>query len=290
MPYSLDLIRDIARRHGLHDEPVLLPEGGMVNDAYLIGEAVLRIVREGNDEECDPEAAREAALVPLAIAAGVRTPELIAADPIAAHAPRPYTIYRRAHGSLMGFEKGHPTEYGRAYRTLGQEIYKISTINVPEELAGMLRIDEPPNPRESLKRTVDKGAITVDDAREIEAWLDQLEPRVVPPSEHVFIHNDLHPWNLMVDPESRELSWILDWGDAGSGDLAKEFCSMPFAALPEMIAGFKEAGGTWTDDLTLRCTLYGLVLALWEVRSLEERKFERNWWRMPVDGWRAIIS
>src|SRR5688572_29493172 len=78
VPYPVELIRDIASRHGIEGDVRLLPDGGMVNEAWRIGEdAILRIVRPEMDQECDTEAAREAAVVPLTRAAGVRTPKLL---------------------------------------------------------------------------------------------------------------------------------------------------------------------------------------------------------------------
>ena len=66
MPYSVDLIQSIAERHGVSGDPKLMPKGGMVNEAWAIGEEhILRIVEEGKDAECDDESPREAAVVPL---------------------------------------------------------------------------------------------------------------------------------------------------------------------------------------------------------------------------------
>ena len=261
-----------------------------MNDAYRIGDAVLRIVREDGDKECDDEAAREAAVVPLALQAGVKTPELIAADPTAQHAPRPYTLYRRAAGTLMGYSDRHPSTFQHAYRELGREILKIAGIPTPEGPVWHYRSGDLPNPRQSLETTLAAGAISEPDALEIGEWLDEVEPAMQEPEQPVLLHNDLHPWNLMVDPDTHQLTAILDWGDAGPGDPAREFCSMPVLAIESMIEGYVEAGGRWTDPMALRARMYGLELALWELRSLDRLQFKPTWWRFPEGGWRGLVG
>jgi aminoglycoside phosphotransferase (APT) family kinase protein len=100
----------------------------------------------------------------------------------------------------------------------------------------------------------------------------------------VFLHQDIHPWNLFVDAKSGTLSAIIDWGDAAFGDPAGEFASMPMCAVPAMLEGYRDTGGVVDGRLKQRALSLGLALSLWEIRELDEARFARQWWRHPRGG------
>jgi len=90
---------------------------------------------------------------------------------------------------------------------------------------------------------------------------------------------------MFADPDTRELTAIIDWGDAAWGDPAIEFASMPLVALREMFEGYEEAGGQVDRHLVARSLHLGIGLALWELRDLDPVRFNRQWWRMSPGGW-----
>lgn len=100
----------------------------------------------------------------------------------------------------------------------------------------------------------------------------------------------LTKWNLLVDPDNGALASIIDWGDAGHGDPAFDFASMPLFAIPTMLAGYREAAGDVDDGFLARTLWGGMMLALWEIRELDASAFDRSWWRMPPRGWSAMAE
>ena len=282
--YSFELLREIARLHNLQGEPRLLPSSGMVNEAWLVGETVVRVIRE---EKCDDEAERESWVVPLVSAAGVPTPELLAADLSRVIVPRPYTVYRRAKGVLLADAPGEPESYGHLYRELGRVLAGIGRISVPEERQSGLRGSSEMDAAEQLKRSVDAGAVPLAEVRAVEAIIERLDSYAAQAAPSRFAHRDLHPWNFFVDPDSGALECIIDWGDAAWGEPAMEFASMPLCALQPMLEGYREAGEPVDISLIVRALQIGVALALWELRGLDSEVFARQWWRCPVSGWEA---
>jgi aminoglycoside phosphotransferase (APT) family kinase protein len=259
-----------------------MPSTGMVNEAWSIGDGfVLRIIRL---EECDEEASREAAVVPLLVEAGIRTPALVAADFSHEHTPRPYTIYERAPGVLMAdCEPGSAFE--PAYSEIGRQAAALHAMAVTEDLRPKLRERETLEAGETIAKARDAGVIDAQEADEIERWFAEVLLASGEPGGECIVHADIHPWNATVLPESGELGSILDWGDTSLGEPAIEFASMPLFATAAMLSGYREAGGSVDAGLVGRALLYGLRLGLWEMRMLDTKNFDRGWWRMPVGGW-----
>lgn len=285
MPFELSIIEAIARKHGLGGKPSLLPASGMVNEAWAIGDDfILRITRE---EECDDEAKREAAVVPLAIQAGIRTPELIAVSYEKDIVDRPYTVYRRAAGVLLGALDDDPAVYLETYRELGREIAPLQNAKVPDEALPLLSKSGSRGPRVVLDAALESGNLAPEHHAEMLDWLETIEPRLGDTTE-VLTHVDIHPWNLMVDPDTRELTAIIDWGDSGMRDPSVEFTSMPLVAVPPMLQGYKEAGGHVDDAFIARAMYRGVGLAGWEIQEGDMVNYRRQWWRMPVGGWPDI--
>jgi aminoglycoside phosphotransferase (APT) family kinase protein len=276
----IDVVRRIAARHAIAGEPVQLAGTGMINDAWRIGDHVLRMIRNASE---DPEVAREIMVAPLVAAEGVRTPPLVAFDVAAGFAPRPYTIYRWVEGALLGESPRDPRELAAAYHALGGELARIARVD-PARLPDLQRralFD----PRAQIQRALVAGAMTPAAADEVTAWLATLEPILGAPARETFVHRDIHPWNLMIDAAG-ELVAIIDWGDASIGDPALELAGMPLVALPDMLAGYRAGGGVVDRALIARAIWGGIALAAWELRELDPAVFDRRWWRMPLGGWR----
>ena len=296
MPYPESLIRSIADRHGLVGSIELLPKGGMVNEAWAIGDAhILRIVMEGRDAECDTEAAREGVVVPLLVEAGVTTPRLVAAD--TEFAPRPYTIYERAPGELIGFSPHGYAHYEEAWRQLGRDYIALHGIQMTDAMKEHVTSAEAVDVEKWVGKALDKSAITREEARDILLTAEKWASIGGTPPAPRLVHNDVHPWNLMGDPTTGRLTAILDWGDASLGDPARDFAMMPLQCVPAMLEGYRERelqSASRTQDFSLalaaRALVVGLSVALFEVRTPEMSEFERKWWRMPPGGWSEMKS
>lgn len=285
MKFSKDIATTIARRHGIGGEVELLPNSGMVNEAWLLdGKFVLRITIEA---QAFDEAEREAFVVPLARAAGVLTPDLIAVDTTQELVNAPYTIYERAEGELLGSLDTDPNLFEEAYRETGRQFALIHSIDVPEADRHRLHRSFEYDSDKQLLKALNEGKL-LEDRAEIEKWERRLADLHGEPSQYVFLHQDVHPWNMFVSGKS--LTAIIDWGDAAFGDRAGEFASMPYCAVRPMFEGYKEAGGSLDESALARSLHCGLALAIWEARALEVERFRRQWWRLPPGGFPEMFA
>lgn len=263
---------------------MLLPKGGMVNEAWAIGEGhILRIVAEDRDKECDDEAMREAAVVPLVVGAGITAPRLVAAD--AESGPRPYTIYEMARGELIGFSGRDYAHFMPAYRQMGRDFAALHSIEVPDDVRAVLRGADVYDFEKWIKRALERGVATEATANDIAQTIARWRDIGGEPTAQCLIHHDLHPWNAMGDPVTGELTAILDWGDSSYGDPARDFSMMPLPCLSAMLDGYAESGGKVDAAFVARSLVVGTTAGLFEISTPEMAEFDRRWWRMPPGGW-----
>jgi len=288
MPLPLEVVDRIASAHEIGGGRELMAASGMVNEAWLLdGRYVLRITV--NEDGVD-EAAREAWVVPLVRSAGILSPELIVEDSTRSVVEFPYTIYARAEGELLGHLESDPSSFSRAYCELGREIASLHAIEITEELRRGLRESFTYADYSKVAETLDAGKINHSEAREIEKWIETLTNLISDRSRRAFLHQDIHPWNILVHPTTKALTAIIDWGDAAWGDPAGEFSSMPLVAMPTMFSGYVEAGGHIDEGMRARALLLGLGLQMWELRELDELRFNRRWWRHTQGGFDQAFS
>lgn len=283
MHYSSSLIESLARAHGIEGEVTRLPSGGIINEAWLVGEAhVLRIAFR---EDCEEEAEREALVVPLAVRAGIRTPKLAVCDSTKTLAPMPYTIYERAKGVLLGYEDADYAKFEPAFEDIGREIARLGRVEAPDEVREKIGPGREANVRRALMKVGEAGAVSQVEVEDISGFLDELEPTIGEPPNRALVHQDWHPWNIFVAEDGSRLTSIIDWGDAAFGDPAMEFASMPLAMHAGMMRGYIEEGGVPDPGFERRAIWYGICFGLWELIQLSEADFDRRWWRMPPGGW-----
>ncbi|MFN8098087.1 MAG: aminoglycoside phosphotransferase family protein [Dermatophilaceae bacterium] len=93
-----------------------------------------------------------------------------------------------------------------------------------------------------------------------ERFLNRPAPRH--PERIVLCHNDLGEDHIFVDPESQELTGIIDWSDAMLGDPARDFALVLFdlgdAALEAALAAY----GSLDQGLAERTTWYAACAGL----------------------------
>lgn len=237
-----------------------LDDTGFVNWVYAVG--VDLILRVNKLEVEDEDAYTEAVAVPVAIAAGIRTPKLLDADLTKSILPTVASLYERAPGATLGRIHVDQRELPALYRELGREVGHLHT-----------RVKECPDPNGWLdkaglfdaRKELDRAraamkveAVTYD---WLASWLDVLEPSLSG-APIVFLHNDLHSFNTMVTEGPLRLSAILDWGDAAWGDPALEFETMPIWAVDWMLEGYREAGATVDETFHGRLLWHDIGAAL----------------------------
>ena len=112
------------------------------------------------------------------------------------------------------------------------------------------RLDEPGRTVDAeplLRAAVDEGAIHRDNARTLEQWLDGLRDAVVGAAGYRrFLHDDVQPANVMAD--RGDYRALIDWGDAGWGDPALDFRTLPARAVAVALAGYRQVAPLDGDD------------------------------------------
>lgn len=229
---DLEVVAEIARRHGVDSAAIVAaPFQGAANFVYFLGEdLVLRIARPETVEDLR----KESRVIPAAVRAGVRTPEIVDFD----HSGRlmvPYMVLKRASGSMPELPAQLNDERRRVYRELGAELAVLhqgvgALPEVPVDHAGV--------PGTDVATLASAGHLSTDLADWLIGWFDRLETYLPSESSYRLIHGDASLQNLLIDPKSQRLNAILDWGDAAWADPATEFAKLPLRAVPAVLEGY----------------------------------------------------
>ncbi|MDT3395084.1 aminoglycoside phosphotransferase family protein [Streptomyces sp. B1866] len=279
----------IAALHGAAPDRVrplvpAFPSGG-ANHVFALGDRlVLRIPRS---RRFLPGLAKEAAVIPAARAAGVRTPEVVAFDGTCSSVGVPYMVLARAPGADLAAADLPEEAADRVYHQVGRELARLHRLSPASPEAPGLRSavpedDEGGDPRDLVARLLAEGWIDAGAARWLTGWFDRLSEHRPRDSPRVLTHGDIAPQNLVVSPRDASLTGIVDWGDAQWADPAAEFAKIPPTGVPAMLAGYgREAGGgaaaasgrAWAARV-LWCHL---TWALARLRDPAPRPGERHW-------------
>ena len=236
---SASIIHSIIEHHDLGaDTFKQLPEIGIFNAIYLLGhDVILRVPR--NHPAFIAAARKEAVAVPIARQAGVRTPRLIAFDDRLELLPVPYSLYEYVEGQTLGLLELEPAATPDVWRELGQDLALLhsgvekdgvsSQIGAPEDL---------PAPDLLVEQLASDGYFTNLEARWFFRWLDQLRPAVQAATPNRFLHGDIQTTNIMVGLDTLDYLALLDWGNAGWGDIAWDFAGIPLRCVPYMLEGY----------------------------------------------------
>lgn len=233
----------ICGRHGLAAGPFIrLASTGIINTIYAIGDDwVLRVPKNVGVGLRDTYT--EAVAVPVAVAAGVQTPALVAFDERCDLLDVPYGIYERVHAT-DGFP-GTP----EGWRDFGRDLARLhfGVTSCPDPLG---RLDVP-----GRWCTVDEAltalpGLDAPDRAALERSLRPLEPSVGDwerQGRRHFLHNDVKDTNVMV----RDGGYValIDWGDAGWGDPAIDFRSFPPEATLAVLEGYASDDPTLVDRI-----------------------------------------
>jgi aminoglycoside phosphotransferase (APT) family kinase protein len=240
------VIEEILRRHGIDGPATLLPRQGVGAFTWAAGAFVVKIARE----RCADELRREAIAGPVARAAGVRTPALVAdGDGV-------YNVWQRVDGEMIDDQPAAAT-----WRDVGRQLAAPHTIDRCDDPRAALRRDDKRDARPHLH------ALPAERAAFIARWLDRLER--VPVGPRRLLHYDVHENNVFI---TRDGATLIDWGDAAWGDPASDFGSIPMDAVPHAIAGYEERAslGEGAEARILRSIL-GQSVRMLAQKKLAER-------------------
>lgn len=274
-------VQAIADKHGLRGDPEPRPDLGMINEVWFIGDVVLRYAPS-------PDAVRdariEAEMVPKAVRVGVRTPELLHFQD---EDERGYTLFRRVAGVTLGSLPSEYPRYERCFRQMGRELAKLHAIKLSGDQPELMSKPKLYDSYRQARLCREEKVLTDEEVDWMEAWLRRLEA-LAQDRRTTLVHNDVHAWNVLVDPDLGELTAFLDWGNGGYGHPAFDFAGMPLQAMPEMLAGYVEEGGVADDRFMAALLWQGANVGLWEARKMKSFKLykpeERGWWRWPAGG------
>jgi hypothetical protein len=232
-PFAL---REIVKRHDLRVASFEhLPQIGMINSIYLLGDAlVLRVPREHRGTVA--QAHIDAIAAPAAYAAGIHTPRLVAYDDRCDLLPVPYMIFERVIGRTLGLLDWEPAEIPRIWHELGRDLALLH-LNVPlDGPAGNLAMAETiPDPRLLAENRATDGWLTSLEVRWLTRWLDRLAPATLAPISQRMLHLDVQATNIIVDRHAMEYR-------------AWDFVGIPLRAVPAMLDGHRSVVPLDGDD------------------------------------------
>ena len=234
------VISAIFARHGVTGDWGPLPATGVANHIYATESVVLRIATDHPDGVSD--ARTESVAAPVARAAGIRTPALLAFDDSSAIIAPPYTLWERVHGETVGLlaqRQGLPLSL---WSEVGEELAKLHTrvTECPDPNGWLDDHGDYGDPREHCAASAAAGSLPPETRAFFERWLEILVPAMAERPADRFIHGDMHAINLMCTGRGSLLAFI-DWGDAGCADPAIEFTDLPSDALPTVVAAYRDA-------------------------------------------------
>lgn len=215
---------------------------GVANRIYATKDLVLRVATDHPDAIVD--ARTESIAAPVARAAGILTPRLIAFDDSRTIADRPFSLWERVHGETLGLTDLRGSLRQDIWRDVGQQIARLHELvrSCPDP-NGYL---DTPGRELDLAPVLDRFAACGHRGgpvvREIERLLSELSPLVSRDSggPDCFLHNDLHERNIMCGAQGGLLA-VIDWGDAGWGDPALDFAAVPLDFLAAALEGYDNA-------------------------------------------------
>ncbi|MEV6494110.1 aminoglycoside phosphotransferase family protein [Actinoplanes sp. NPDC051633] len=255
-------LAEILAAIGRRPEELTPLAGGVANHAYLLGaDLVLRVPRS---ESFAADLRKEAAVIPIVRAAGVKTADLVEY----AEQPAPYLITTR----LPGTETDAP-----AADQVGRELAKLHTVTAaPPEVPR----DDLTDPHATVDGLARDGWIGAADATWLGEWFTRLAARVPAAPPTVLVHGDVAPQNLLSTPDGY-LTGLIDWGDAALADPAVDFAKLPFASVPAALAGYREAGAP-PGDWEPRILWHRLLWALGRTRDPRPQPSARHWSAPPA--------
>ncbi|MBK5287792.1 MAG: aminoglycoside phosphotransferase family protein [Acidimicrobiia bacterium] len=233
-----DQLHAIVDRHDLavRGEIAPMPSNGVVHALWSLGDDyVLRVPKA--EALCLGDLHAEVVAIPIARAAGVRTPDLIGFDDTADLVEVPYTIVERVHGVDLARRPPDDPANPDLYRQLGLQLATLHRAPKPEPHP-WLRPPESRDVDELLAESVNAGMLSADVAQWFASVLASIEPSPGGRIPSCFLHNDVKPDNVMLDNGGQVV--LIDWGDATIGDPALDLACLPAAAIADTLAGYRE--------------------------------------------------
>ncbi|GAA1588436.1 hypothetical protein GCM10009789_47460 [Kribbella sancticallisti] len=227
----------LADRYGVRLEAVREVPGGVANRAYLLGdELFLRIPRSPAFER---DLRKEAAVIPVARAAGVRTPAIVEFDASRRLLAAPYMVVERVRGrDLVGREAPEKS----FWEEVGRQVALLHAVQ-PAPLEGVTSDDGGGDPRPTVDRLATEGYLDSGTANWLLGWFDRLAVHIPQDQPHKLLHGDLAPQNLLASDSDNHLEALIDWGDAAWGPPGMEFAKLPLEQVAAALPSYRSTEG-----------------------------------------------
>jgi Ser/Thr protein kinase RdoA (MazF antagonist) len=277
-----DPVAAIFRRYGITDPWRPLRSTGIANRIYATRDVVLRVATDHREAVCD--ARTESVAAPVAYAAGIMTPRLLAFDDSRELVDRPFSLWERVNGETLGLLETEPGSMPNPWREAGRQLALLHCrISCCPDPKGYLdRHGRNLDPTALLRETVDARRLDAATAKEVEALIEELRPQVQEPTGRCFLHGDMHAMNVMCTREGTLLA-IIDWGDAGWGDPTLDLASVPLAAIPFVVDGYEsEASGQLGETRGARIIWDKIDSSMYHLRYRPSQP-------LPLDSFRAFL-
>lgn len=240
----------IARRHGLRDALMgPLPSTGIINTVHSLGERhVLRVPRDHPLHIA--QAVKEAAAIPLAVAAGVRTPRLVAFDDSLETLPVPYLIVERIAGADAETLGPSALRQNEPWRELGHDLARLHMLGAVGDGTGVAINATPKfgDPRELVQDRVADGWLSAVEAQWMQRWLDRIASRATRKGPARLLHGDVQMSNVLLDPGTLEYLALIDWGCAQGDEIEYDFLGFPMHLVPSVLDGYRDESDMSADD------------------------------------------
>lgn len=228
-----DPVDQILARHGITGPWRPWSSTGVANRIYATRDVILRVATDHPD--AIPDARTESVAAPVAHAAGILTPRLLAFDDTRLIIDRPYSLWERIPG-----EPTHQIDWTAVGYQLACLHERVTSCPDPQ---GWL---DTPGRELDLAPLIERFAHRYpgrpETVRRIERLVAEISLVVAgAKASPCFLHNDLHLYNILGGAHGELLAFI-DWGDAGWGDPTLDFAYVPFAVVPAALRGY---GSLW---------------------------------------------
>ncbi len=235
------VVDEILRAVGVRGPWAPVASSGLAKKVYATADVIVAIASDHPSAVSDMRT--ESVAAPIARAAGVRTPRLIAFDDTRALADRPWSVWERVHGTPLREKWPRYTDAEASWREVGAALAHLHrTVAACPDPNGWLDHNErATDPRASLP-----GPLDATRAAWVERVAARLEPQTHRSATPRFLHGDCHGMNVLVDDDGALT--LIDWGDAGWGDPAIELAELPVDAWRFALDGY---GGLPDDAMPL---------------------------------------